>query len=234
MRELSEAFDTGQPQARGLTEPIDTAVGEIHVTTNGYRINDQSWGPRASVPLLGQHSRELLAEQAGTRCPFPYEVVFEPSQTIDEELILSRYPVKKRETVDLHSALAPGFTRHVLRARIDHPARKVDLYTTHLASGSDLATSPCEVDRDDDGDPEIPCPSACMAAGAATVRECQAVELAEAEQLGAGPAVALRGIRALVPPLEDDRPLGRDVESIACGLLAEGQLLAGVRAATMG
>jgi len=62
----------------------------------------------------------------------------------------------------------------------------------------------------------------------------QAVELAGVAQLGAGPAIARRTLRALVPSLEDDRPLGRDVETVACGLLSEGQLLAAVRAATMG
>ncbi|MEM9562311.1 MAG: CoA transferase [Actinomycetota bacterium] len=62
VRELGETFATGQPGARGLTEPIDTAVGEIHVTTTGYRVNDQTWGPRSSVPLLGQDSRAVLSE----------------------------------------------------------------------------------------------------------------------------------------------------------------------------
>jgi crotonobetainyl-CoA:carnitine CoA-transferase CaiB-like acyl-CoA transferase len=62
VRELTETFASGQPGARGLTEPLETPVGEIHVTTNGYRINDQTWGPRSSVPLLGEHSRSVLAE----------------------------------------------------------------------------------------------------------------------------------------------------------------------------
>jgi hypothetical protein len=44
----------------------------------------------------------------------------------------------------------------------------LDVYTTHLASGSDGAQDPCAED----------CPSECVAAGAATVRECQAVQAA--------------------------------------------------------
>ena len=62
VRELAETFTSGQPDARGITEPLNTPVGEIHVTTNGYRINDQVWGPRSTVPMIGEHSRELLGE----------------------------------------------------------------------------------------------------------------------------------------------------------------------------
>ncbi len=39
-----------------------TPIGEIHVTTNDYRVNDQEWGPRSSVPLLGEHSHQVLRE----------------------------------------------------------------------------------------------------------------------------------------------------------------------------
>ena len=62
VRELAETFASGQPDARGVTEPLNTPVGEIHVTTNGYRINDQVWGPRSTVPMIGEHSRDLLGE----------------------------------------------------------------------------------------------------------------------------------------------------------------------------
>ena len=62
VKELSEAFDTEQPKARQLTQPIDTAIGEIHVTTNGYMVNGEVFGPQGTVPLLGQHTREVLNE----------------------------------------------------------------------------------------------------------------------------------------------------------------------------
>jgi len=62
----------------------------------------------------------------------------------------------------------------------------------------------------------------------------EAVELAAVKQMGAGPAAAHAALRDLVPPLEDDRPLGGDLERIAAELLSEGQLLAAVRAVTMG
>ena len=50
----AETFALGR-DARGITEPLYTPVGEIHVTTNGYRINDQS-GALVAVPMIGEHS----------------------------------------------------------------------------------------------------------------------------------------------------------------------------------
>jgi formyl-CoA transferase len=60
VREIAEVFETDQPQARDITVPLETAAGKIHVTTNGYRVNDEIWGPRSGVPLLGEHTREIL------------------------------------------------------------------------------------------------------------------------------------------------------------------------------
>ncbi len=62
----------------------------------------------------------------------------------------------------------------------------------------------------------------------------QAVDLAEVTRLGAGTAAAQRAVRALVPPLDEDRPLGQDAERLERALLADGQLLEVVRAATTG
>lgn len=52
----------------------------------------------------------------------------------------------------------------------------------------------------------------------------QAVELAEADRLGHGTAAAYRAVRDLVPALDEDRPLGEDVERLAMQLLATGAL----------
>jgi histidine ammonia-lyase len=46
----------------------------------------------------------------------------------------------------------------------------------------------------------------------------QAVELARVERLGRGTAAAYRAVRDLVRPLDDDRPLGTDVERLAAAL----------------
>ena len=62
VREISEVFETGQPQAREVTVPLEVASGDIHVTTSGYRVNDEVWGPRSGVPLLGEHTRAILEE----------------------------------------------------------------------------------------------------------------------------------------------------------------------------
>ena len=113
-----------------------------------------------AVPLIESH----LART----CPFTYELVFLPlppsPSALDQEMILTRYPVLHSEVQFLH----PGF-RHLLYARIDHPIGPVDVVTTHLASGSDNGDSPCGMN----------CPSECVTADAATVRDCQAVQLAD-------------------------------------------------------
>lgn len=56
----------------------------------------------------------------------------------------------------------------------------------------------------------------------------QAVELAAPERLGRGTHAALRCVRELVAPLDDDRPLGVDVERLAHRTLVRGELLARV------
>ena len=110
-------------------------------------------------------------------CGFDYRIVYEPLlavaiSEIDEELILSRYPVLQTGTRILYGPLynevtgALIFARHVLHARIDHPSGEVDVYNTHLASGSDFATSVCDEDY---------CPIECNKGD--TVRACQAEQL---------------------------------------------------------
>jgi endonuclease/exonuclease/phosphatase family metal-dependent hydrolase len=112
-----------------------------------------------------QSARTLIEARMANACPFPYESVFVRSALgLDDELILTRYPAVSFEQRSLY----PGF-RRVLFARIDHPVGPVDVFTTHLASSSDNAQGPCDID----------CPEECVAAGANTVRRCQAVELAE-------------------------------------------------------
>jgi endonuclease/exonuclease/phosphatase family metal-dependent hydrolase len=96
----------------------------------------------------------------------------------DDEMLLSRYPIAAWKVQPLYR----GF-RTVQFARIDHPTGPVDVFSTHLASSSDGAQLPCEGD----------CPAECIAAGAATVRECQSVVLAQfivARHDVPGPAVA--------------------------------------------
>jgi len=96
-------------------------------------------------------------------CDFPYRIVYEPSALqIDDEMILSRYPAVEHELVPLHRDF-----RHALYARIEHPVGLVDVLATHLASGSD------------NGDCGSACPAPCTRLGAASVRDCQAVQLVE-------------------------------------------------------
>lgn len=123
----------------------------------------------------------LLQAGAGGACPFPYEVAVATDRLgPDESALLSRYPVLSIAS----QPLFPGF-RKVVHARIDHPALgPVDVYSTHLASGSDGATVSCTS--------SVPCPEPCLTAGARTRRECQAVQMAqyiEATRGGAAPAL---------------------------------------------
>jgi endonuclease/exonuclease/phosphatase family metal-dependent hydrolase len=83
---------------------------------------------------------------------------------IDDQLILSRFPVVDQEVFILYRDF-----RSVTYARIDHPVGPVDVFSTHLASSADGGNDPCAED----------CPSECIAAGAVTVRDCQAVQMVE-------------------------------------------------------
>ena len=144
---------------------------------------------RARLPLLGEI------------CGFDYAVVFDPAaerppqlavlgRGVDEELILSRYPVSRSETLELYSPQKPFFTRHVLFARVEHPEGPIDVFTTHLASGSDSGGEPCGVVVVP-APLSNPCPAQCDD-GVDTVRECQAKQMAlfvEARHDVAGPAI---------------------------------------------
>ncbi len=124
-------------------------------------------------------------------CGFTYTLAYEPflAQGVaetDEELVLSRYPVLANTIHPLHSALydIPNdyllFARHVLHTRIAHPAGDVDVYSTHLSSGSDDATNPCdsfsELVAGTGIGPRVDCPAECDADD--TVRACQARQMA--------------------------------------------------------
>lgn len=62
VHDLSEVLATGQPEARQLLAEVETAVGPSQVTTNGYLLNGEAFPPTSGVPLLGQHSRQVLQE----------------------------------------------------------------------------------------------------------------------------------------------------------------------------
>jgi endonuclease/exonuclease/phosphatase family metal-dependent hydrolase len=110
----------------------------------------------ASVPLIDAH--------LATACPFTYQKVFVPVFGVDDHMLLTRYPAAAIESQLLYKDF-----RHVLFVRVDHPIGPLDVFTTHLASGSDGANNPCAGD----------CPPECIAAGATTVRECQGVQIGD-------------------------------------------------------
>jgi endonuclease/exonuclease/phosphatase family metal-dependent hydrolase len=119
-------------------------------------------------------------------CPVPYLVVYLGGNTVDDSLLLTRYPAIATQL----RVLRGGF-RNVLFARIDHPAAPFDVFSTHLASSSDGGPNPCGAT----------CPPECVAAGAVTLRDCQAVQTAlMVEELHdvAAPAVLMGDFN--VPP----------------------------------
>ena len=145
-----------------------------------------------TVELIEDRLPDLAAA-----CGFTYELVFDPEgatvpppppalnggRGVDEEVILSRYPVLHAEVRVLYSPLFPFFSRHVLWTRIDHGFEPIDVYTTHLASGSDLGSVFCGVPAlpgPPDTPESPPCPAECVPGpvGGDTVRECQAKQMA--------------------------------------------------------
>lgn len=131
---------------------------------------------------------DLIKErlESTDRCPFRYHIIFDhdgvasgqaesSGRGIDEELMLSRYPVQRSEVRLLYSPLALFFSRHVLFARIEHPATPVDVFTTHFASGRDFGDLPCGFQVPGVGGSPF-CPEECAVSD--TVRECQAKQAA--------------------------------------------------------
>lgn len=103
-----------------------------------------------------------LLERIQPACPFEYHVAWQSKFGVDDQLILSRFPVRSVELSDLLG----GF-RTVTHAQVDHPLGMVDVFTTHLAAEADGGDWDCGPD----------CPEECVNTGATTRRACQAVQL---------------------------------------------------------
>jgi endonuclease/exonuclease/phosphatase family metal-dependent hydrolase len=173
-----DAHSGGQSAQRGITAAqLNTLHGSLGdcMRTDNCRlaerldllfdwIGDSGCPDVVTLQEVWRKSAPLIMERLGDACPFTYQAVLgNRGLGVDDEMILSRYPVLASE----HHSLFSGF-RKVLWVRIDHPLGPVDVFTTHLASGSDGGPSPCGTT----------CPPECVAAGAATRRDCQAVQMA--------------------------------------------------------
>jgi crotonobetainyl-CoA:carnitine CoA-transferase CaiB-like acyl-CoA transferase len=62
VRDLIGVLATGQPDSRDLLTEVESAAGPFQVTTSGYRMDGEVLAPTSGVPLLGQHTREVLDE----------------------------------------------------------------------------------------------------------------------------------------------------------------------------
>lgn len=110
--------------------------------------------------VLGDRIADLVRDRAAVRCPFAYEVLEPPLRS--QNFTLSRYPV-----IGVAEDPLLGGIRILWHTRIDHPAGVVDVFNTHLAAGIDSGSLPCSE----------PCPDECVAAGAVSNRDCQAVQI---------------------------------------------------------
>jgi endonuclease/exonuclease/phosphatase family metal-dependent hydrolase len=186
--------EVGKFKAKGSLAPLTCAGGDVRVATLNVLHGIFCFTPPGNcrlsdrIALLGQwiidrKCPDVIALQEVTSaappidvlsyvqsqlvgiCPDDYHLAFQQTFPADDSLILSRYAVVSNQSFDLY-----GPARYAQHARLDHPLGLLDVFSTHLASGSDSATSPC-------GTFEA-CPAECVTAAAATVRDCQAVQLA--------------------------------------------------------
>jgi endonuclease/exonuclease/phosphatase family metal-dependent hydrolase len=184
----------GCPDIVTLQEVLDLQSGPILSLIGLVTIPEDRQEALTSVLRLIKAKLEPFARV----CGFQYEFLYAADligplqgpflQGIDEELILSRYPIQEHEVRLLHSTFfVPGiknrarqfFARHVLFARIAHPVGPIDVFTTHLAASEDLGENPCDshvsfpaVDIAFD----VPCPAECDPR--MTIRECEAHQVA--------------------------------------------------------
>jgi endonuclease/exonuclease/phosphatase family metal-dependent hydrolase len=105
-----------------------------------------------------------LFTELASACGGVYTELHGMLNAVDNNVILTRVRANSIEV----TPLAGGF-RDVLHARLDHPLGPIDVFTTHLAATTDNALAPCAGDD---------CPADCVAAGAPTLRACQAVQVA--------------------------------------------------------
>ncbi len=164
----------------GLSCPAETAFCRVEERVDLF----YDWVEDAGCPdvltiqevLPGLPVETFVVRGAADRCPFAYEV-WEPQSS--QNFTLSRYPV-----VEANQDLLLG-GRLLWHTRIDHPTGALDVFNTHLAAGIDHGPGPCRE----------PCPAECVAAGAISNRDCQAVQVASfaAQRAAAGSLRVLAG-----------------------------------------
>ena len=62
VQDLGEVIATQQTAYRELLTQVQTAAGPQQVTTAGYRINGEVFGPENSMATLGEHTEQFLTE----------------------------------------------------------------------------------------------------------------------------------------------------------------------------
>jgi endonuclease/exonuclease/phosphatase family metal-dependent hydrolase len=196
------ANETGRFRARDAAAPVacdaDVTLAQLNILhglfcpaeTQSCRFEERAalyaqWVASSGCPDLltlqevnvaGGQS-DILQDAVEARCPHLYERVEIPVIGVSEQIILSRFPVLESDQIILHSFLTAA-PRNATFARVDHPIGPVDVVSTHFAAGIDRGSGPCDIDNPPGGTIEIPCPGECVVAGAVTLRDCQAGQLA--------------------------------------------------------
>ena len=176
----------GRFQARGAPRPAacpdaDVTVADLNILhglfcpgTDNCRFADRAalyfqWVESVGCPdvLTLQEVRDtalpVLLGLLPSVCGGTYQALYDAGNRVDDAMILSRWPSLGLEVAPLYG----GF-RNILHARLDHPLGPLDVFTTHLGAAADGAQSTCAAD----------CPPECVAAGASTLGDCQAVQVA--------------------------------------------------------
>lgn len=180
-RQRFVAHGSAAPNACGKNDVTVANLNVLHgvncdLATRFCRLNDRSillfqWVAASGCPdvvtfqEVFRNWATLIAGYQEIACPFVYGRAYQPTGLgIDDQVILSRFPIVEQEILMLYRDF-----RSVTFARIDHPIGPLDVFSTHLASSADGGNDACAGD----------CPPSCVNAGAVTVRDCQAVQMAQ-------------------------------------------------------
>jgi hypothetical protein len=142
-------------------EETDWCKAPDRVAIFGELVEEAGCPDLIGLQEIGSRLEELLPPLVETLCDGDYTIAWQPVNSPDREMVLTRLPILDRGYVDI-----ANFPWEAYWVRVDAPPGPVDFLTTHFASSSN--NPPCR--------PEI-CPPIC-APGTPT-NQCNAIEVAD-------------------------------------------------------